>query len=841
MSEPPSKVRRSLQSTIQSFFPAHGAPPSSSSVPNLTAPATPEQVHLPNVDFDEDANPGQLPLPATANDIGHAVGRPLTAEDRAIFITPWIPTADSDYPTSTHIKSGVQRIRRLLPHHLTDFPWLVVSRVHNKTGAFCVPCVLFAARSGVGGRALGHGQMPGTLVTKPLVRMDDLTGKNGALSCHQEKEYHKRSVLDMQHFDSVFVHGDSNVHTRLDQARAKEVEQNRNRLHPMVDTILTCARKNIALRGHRFESEPLAADGEEQDMNDGNFRALLRYRIRGGDSALSAHVMTAKGNATYLSASIQNAIISAAGDLVKESVIARIKRARCWVLIADETTDRHKREQLAVVVRYVVPNDVGLWHCYEDTVAILDIVADIRSRVEDDEVRLSGAAIGETLLKTVAALGLDMTSCVGQGYDGASTMAGARGGAAANVLKQAPHAYYFHCAMHCLNLSAPKAVTVPAIQHAQVIVRDVSACFRSSAKRTELLKTCIQKSNDTRISKKVLTTLCETRFIERHTTVVTLRQLLRFVVEALELMKTWRTEDARKTANNLENAICKSDFVVSLLVLEKVSGLMLPITRMLQAVQLDLVQAMTHVSDRLNALKDMKPESAFSKLFAEAALLADLLGIVLSKPRTASRSVYRAAAGADGAGCTTEEYYRVNYYFATLDAVITDIELRFGARQTQAMNISRLIPRLMSFGVGDSERQWEQLQEATSQYEALLEDPAVIVKSEFDLWRRKWERVAEDKWPSTALSALDHCGTDGYYRNIAMLLQILHTLPVTTAEAERLFSKLERTLTAIRSTIEEKRLEALLMLQVHKDLTPSITAVIDRFATTSARRLKFVL
>ena len=120
----------------------------------------------------------------TANDFGHAVGRSLTAEDRAIFVTPWIPTADSDYPTSAHIKSGVQRIRRLLPHHLTDFPWLAVSRVDNKTGAFCVPCVLFAARSGVGGRALGHGQIPDNLVTKPLVRMDDLMGKNGALSCH---------------------------------------------------------------------------------------------------------------------------------------------------------------------------------------------------------------------------------------------------------------------------------------------------------------------------------------------------------------------------------------------------------------------------------------------------------------------------------------------------------------------------------------------------------------------------------------------------------------------------------------------------------------------------------
>ena len=84
------------------------------------------------------------------------------------------------------------------------------------------------------------------------------------------------------------------THMRLDQARTKEVEQNRNRLHPMVDTILTCARQNIALRGHRFESEPLAADGEEQDMDDGHFRALLRYRIRGGDSALIAHVMDGK-------------------------------------------------------------------------------------------------------------------------------------------------------------------------------------------------------------------------------------------------------------------------------------------------------------------------------------------------------------------------------------------------------------------------------------------------------------------------------------------------------------------------------------------------------------------
>ena len=52
---------------------------------------------------------------------------------------------------------------------------------------------------------------------------------------------------------------------------------------------------------------------------------------------------------------------------------------------------------------------------------------------------------------------------------------------------------------------------------------------------------------------------------------------------------------------------------------------------------------------------------------------------------------------------------------------------------------------------------------------------------------------------------------------------------------------MERTLTAIRATMEEGRLEDLLLLQVHRQETPTIEAVIDRFAAVSARRLKFVL
>jgi len=41
--------------------------------------------------------------------------------------------------------------------------------------------------------------------------------------------------------------------------------------------------------------------------------------------------------------------------------------------------------------------------------------------------------------------------------------------------------------------------------------------------------------------------------------------------------------------------------------------------------------------------------------------------------------------------------------------------------------------------------------------------------------------------------------------------------------------------------MEEKRLECLMMLQIHRSDNPSIDAVIDQFATTAARRLNFLI
>lgn len=78
--------------------------------------------------------------------------------------------------------------------------------------------------------------------------------------------------------------------------------------------------------------------------------------------------------------------------------------------------------------------------------------------------------------------------------------------------------------------------------------------------------------------------------------------------------------------------------------------------------------------------------------------------------------------------------------------------------------------------------------------------------------------------------------------NIYTLLQILATLPVTTAQPERVFSKVEKTASATRAAMNEDRLEALVMIQTHRDKTPTAYDILDCFAASTQHSFRrFIL
>jgi len=82
------------------------------------------------------------------------------------------------------------------------------------------------------------------------------------------------------------------------------------------------------------------------------------------------------------------------------------------------------------------------------------------------------------------------------------------------------------------------------------------------------------------------------------------------------------------------------------------------------------------------------------------------------------------------------------------------------------------------------------------------------------------------------------CGVDSASGSAALFVACITTvqyadvtLPITTAEAKRTFSELNRTATTGRASMDDDRLESLVVVQLaHRDLTPSNDEIIDRFA-----------
>lgn len=87
-----------------------------------------------------------------------------------------------------------------------------------------------------------------------------------------------------------------------------------------------------------------------------------------------------------------------------------------------------------------------------------------------------------------------------------------------------------------------------------------------------------------------------------------------------------------------------------------------------------------------------------------------------------------------------------------------------------------------------------------------------------------------------------NCDED-IFPTIRMLLQVLATLPVSVASAERSFSTLRRVKTWLRSRMTEDRLSALCLINVYNkiDILDQIDHIIDIFASLKNRRLEFVL
>ena len=196
-------------------------------------------------------------------------------------------------------------------------------------------------------------------------------------------------------------------------------------------------------------------------------------------------------------------MISLIGKVIQQCVIIdEVNKARFFAIIADETMDISKLEQMSVCVRYVTDNFniherfIGFW-----STATTD-----------------GATLFALLTDILQGLGLSLNQVRAQCYDGAANMRGRYSGLAVRVQEVENRAIYIHCHAHLLNVALQSACcAVKDVGNVLGTVNSLYDFLEGSAKRhakfTEVQHMSASSGNHPLVTLK---RLCETRWAARY-------------------------------------------------------------------------------------------------------------------------------------------------------------------------------------------------------------------------------------------------------------------------------------------------------------------------------------
>ena len=135
-----------------------------------------------------------------------------------------------------------------------------------------------------------------------------------------------------------------------------------------------------------------------------------------------------------------------------------IKESPYFAIVADETTDYSKNEQVSICLRYV--NDL---QPFEDFIGMYE------------KANTAGEALSSTIQDILIRLGLPLDNLRGQCYDGATNMAGDHKGVQSRILALQSKSLYVHCFAHSLNLSVQKSISsVHIFRDALQLIHDLA-------------------------------------------------------------------------------------------------------------------------------------------------------------------------------------------------------------------------------------------------------------------------------------------------------------------------------------------------------------------------------
>ena len=657
--------------------------------------------------------------------------------------------------------------------------WVIYSISNDK--AYCHCCIHFSTH------ALGHQELA---FTKEGFRnwSKAVGDQRKGLDKHARSAHHLQAEILWNNYHCNTV----SIDDRLVPHRAQLIETNRKYFRIFLQYIRYFVLQEIPYR-HLHEHD-------EDALNQGNFVELLKIICETNPvfEDLRSSVMKQYSiHQDYWSKTIFNEFVEAMADEVRTQIGKSIAEAGMFFLVIDECKDKAGHEQLSLCVRYSVGSTakerfIGLVRLSEN---------------------LSAAAIAEKILPLLSALRGDSVF-LGLTTDGASVLFGVHSGVATRLRKVYGWIVNIHCTAHRLNLIVGQVVS-QVLPSTLEVMKSLHSCFNALKTADTFEK--LQKERNEKVRK--VPGYIEVRWSS-------LFELTRTVVDRYQSILMTLAERSNDTDNQgivcagIYHKMANSAFVKDLLVFYKVIALLQTLSKLLQERFINWHQACAEIRSTRKALTYLEENPSFvSSLVDSIKKTCEECAI----PLNTNSALYQTRSQSDelleGDG-NVQMHVQVQ---DTLKKVAQAVGSFFDQRYpTDNMKLLEGLDALDP--CSDHYMSFEGVKPLIDRFGEALN----FCETEVEMEMLKFNS-------GSGLADINNVSSPCIMR----LMQLRNTIAVSSAEAERSFSCMNRIKSRVRRLLSDERTSDLTLLSFEADITKSLDldTIISSFSAQKTRRV----
>ena len=601
---------------------------------------------------------------------------------------------------------------------------------------------------------------------------------------HERSRAHMHAVNQLQQMKSMPVNAQISAQKATEQANARVA------LMALFTTVQFLARKGIAVRGH--------------ETDDGNYMQLLHLRSQ--DIPELKNWLT-RGT-KYTAPESQNEMLLMLSNDVLRRVINNIKQESSqFAVIVDGTQDISGKEQESICIRHVDKHlDV-----HETFVGLYEPPA------------TTGATIAPIVLDVLMRFDLPVSKLRGKTYDGAADMSGLYNGCQAMISEKQPLALFVHCGAHSANLVVQHTVScVPQLRDAMQWVQDLGTLYNRSLKYKKVFADVAATESQ---YFRTLKPLCPTRWLCRTPAIRCITTQYNAVLRSLQSFSKSANSETASKSNGLLDRFEDGSTLLMLRIALSVFTPLENLNRALQAESSTLNGMLQAAELTLNDFQHLRDVSTFQKLLNKCCKTATRLGLEITAPRSRKPPARYTGPATAYQTASAEEHYRALYYFI-LDNASQQLRERFDSTAPGLSRYLKLEGMLLG-GLVDSA--------VVKQYPKLQETDLVI---QLAMFRNQYAFTTVEQARVHMRGMCSEVCT--LFTSVEQLIRLLLVCPASSCSAERSFSALRRLKTWLRNTMTQKRLNSVVVCNVHQEHIDGVdlSAVAKEFAEKSNIRRK---